>query len=327
MSNVVPINLKVPAHLAKRIGKGQDMAAANLGGGLSTGPSFPRISIKSSRFRLIEDGAETVLNEPILKAAIVNAGPGLAKTYYASDWDPDADPTGPDCLSMDGVRPDSSVAEPMCDLCAKCPKGAWGSKTMPNGKKAKACSDHKRLAIVAAEDPEGSVYLLQVTPAALGGLNQYSKELSRHGVSPSMVITHIGFDPKASFPKLTFSYGGFLDEDAYNTVSGRMGTDEVLEIIGVQAGSTAPAEEVEPKPKAKAKPVAVEEEEAEAEAEPVEEPARGFGNAKPQAAAKPKAKAKAKPVTLVEDDEDEGDDDGVAVLDDLSELGDLFSEE
>jgi hypothetical protein len=316
MSNVVPVTLKLPAHLAKRIGKGQDVVAANLGSGLTTGPSFARISIKSSRFRLIEGGAETVLNEPVLRAAIVNAGPGLAKTYYATEWDPDADPSGPDCFSMDGIRPDSSVAEPICDLCAKCPKGAWGSKTMPNGKKAKACTDHKRLAVVAAEDPEGAVYLLQVTPSALGGLNQYHKELSRHGVSPNMVITNIGFDSKASYPKLTFSYGGFLDEEAYNTVADRVQSDEVLEIIGMQPKQSVPVVEDEDE----------DEYVQEVIAEPVEAPKpkakKGFGGSSDE----PKPKAKAKPTPVVEDDEDEDDDSGVAVIEDLTELGDLFGD-
>ena len=322
MSNVVPVTLKLPAHLAKRVGKGQDVVAANLSSGLSSGPTFARISIKSSRFRLVEDGAETVLNEAILKAAIVNAGPGLAKTYYATEWDPDADPSGPDCFSMDGVRPDSSVAEPVCDLCAKCPKGAWGSKTMPNGKKAKACTDHKRLAVVAAEDPEGTVYLLQVTPSALGGLNQYHKELSRHGVSPNMVITNIGFDPKASYPKLTFSYGGFLDEEAYNTVADRVQSDEVLEIIGMQPKQAAVVEDDE------------DEDAQEVIAEPVKAPKpeakNGFGGSSDKP--KPKPKPKAKPAPVVEDDEDEDedededDDSSVAVVEDLTELGDLFGD-
>jgi hypothetical protein len=187
---------------------------------------------------------------------------------------------------------------------------------MPNGKKAKACTDHKRLAVVAAEDPEGAVYLLQVTPSALGGLNQYHKELSRHGVSPNMVITNIGFDSKASYPKLTFSYGGFLDEEAYNTVADRVQSDEVLEIIGMQPKQSAPVVEDEDE----------DEYVQEVIAEPVEAPKpkakKGFGGSSDE----PKPKAKAKPTPVVEDDEDEDDDSGVAVIEDLTELGDLFGD-
>jgi hypothetical protein len=135
-----------------------------------------------------------------------------------------------------------------------------------------------------------------------------------------MVITNIGFDPKASYPKLTFSYGGFLDEEAYNTVADRVQSDEVLEIIGMQPQQTAA-------------PVVEDEDEdedvQEVIAEPVEVPKskvkKGFGASEEP---KAKSKAKSKPAPVVEDDEDEDedDDDSVAVIDDLTELGDLFGD-
>ena len=65
MSNIVPINLDVPAHLANRVGVPSALSAS-LGGGLATGADYPRISIKASRFRIVENGNETVLQDPSL---------------------------------------------------------------------------------------------------------------------------------------------------------------------------------------------------------------------------------------------------------------------
>ena len=60
MSNIVPVNIQVPAHLAGRVGVPSVLSAA-LTGGLSSGNSFPRIRIKASRVRSVEGATETVL--------------------------------------------------------------------------------------------------------------------------------------------------------------------------------------------------------------------------------------------------------------------------
>jgi septal ring-binding cell division protein DamX len=173
----------------------------------------------------------------------------------------------------------------------------------PTGQQVKACSDNKRLAVVSADDPSGPVYLLSVTPAALKGLNQYQKELSVRGIPPEIVKTRVSFDTDASFPKLKFTFGGFLDADMQEVVDGLFGSEQVKEITGETlrtpvavpqiARAAAP---VAPRPAVKAAP-------------PVEEPApapaptqaaapkRGFGASKPvaapAAAPAPKAAAKA----------------------------------
>jgi hypothetical protein len=137
-------------------------------------------------------------------------------------------------------------------------------------------------------------------------LNQYQKELSVRGIPPEIVKTRVSFDTDASFPKLKFTFGGFLDADMQEVVDGLFGSEQVKEITGETlrtpvavpqiARAAAP---VAPKPAVKAAP-------------PVEEPApapaptqaaapkRGFGASKPVAApaaaapaAKPAAKAAA----------------------------------
>lgn len=305
-TSLIPANIQVPAHLATRIGQ-QSALAASLAAGLAAGDSYPRISIKGSRFRIVEGKTETVLDQVKLNVIIVGANPRLSKTYYAKQWDPNDEPTGPDCFSLDGIGPDASVQNPESDLCASCPKNAWGSKISPNGQQIKACADQKRLAIVAAEDPTGPVYLLQVTPAALKGLNQYQKELTVRGIPVEVVKTTLSFDTDASFPKLKFGFGGFLDAETQAAVDSLFGSDQVLEITGEKTNSRpveVPVQVERPAPVAP-KPAPVEVvEEAPAPAPEAATPKRGFGAAKPveeeAPAPKPAPKAKPAPVAVAE---------------------------
>lgn len=272
MSNIVPTNIQIPAHLARVVGQPSALSAA-LSGGLSGSADYPRISIKGARFRIIDGGTETVLEDTKLSVVIVGANPRLSKTYYAKQWTPDSEPTSPDCYSLDGLRPHPDSTGPVNDTCAGCPMNAWGSKVTPMGQQIKACADQKRLAVVASNDPSGPIYLLQVTPAALKGLSAYQKELTMRGIPVEAVKTIATFDTDASYPKLVFKFGGFLDEAEYAAVEGLFGSEKVTEITGENTPEVAPA------PAAKPKPVSVKAAPApkpEPEEEPVA-PKRGFG--------------------------------------------------
>ena len=307
MSNIILANVQIPAHLAAKVGQPSALSQS-IASGISSGQSFPRISIKGARFRIIEDGTETVLDTTSLDVVIVGANPKLSKTFYAKAWDKDAEPSAPDCFSLDGVRPHPESEGPQNDVCASCPHNAWGSKTGPQGQQLKACTDQKRLAVVAADDPEGPVYLLQVTPAALKGLNSYHKELSVRGIPAEVVKTKIGFDTDASFPKLKFSFGGFLDEGTYAAVEPLFGADNVMEITGEKQPEAAAAPSTPRKAAVKVSQPAPEPEVEEEAAAPAAEeaPKRGFGAAKAAPAAAPKAAAKPKPepkaATVVDDE-------------------------
>ena len=291
MNELIPTNIQVPAHLAHKVGQPSALAQSLSGGMATEGDSFPRISIKGARFRIVEGSNETVLDSNTLEAVIVGANPKLSKTWYEKAWTPDSEATAPDCFSLDGIGPHADSTKPQNDLCASCPQNAWGSKVTPQGQQIKACADQKRLAIVAADDPEGAVYLLQVTPAALKGLNAYQKELSVRGIAPEIVRTKISFDTNASFPKLTFGFGGFNDEATQAAVDKLFGTDEVKQITGEQAvpsvPKTAPAIEKQPEPVAPAPaPEPVAEEPA---------PVKGFGAKKAAEPEAPKAKVAEEP--------------------------------
>jgi hypothetical protein len=281
MSNEIALsNVQIPAHLAARVGTASVLTQA-LAGGLSSGESIPRISIKGSRFRIVDGSTETVLDSTTLDVVIVGANPKVSKTWYGKQWTPEAEPSAPECFSLDGINPDPASTEPQNDLCASCPQNAWGSRVTPQGKQIKACSDTKRLAVVAADDPTGSIYLLSVTPAALQGLGQYQKDLAVRGIPAEIVRTKISFDTDASFPKLKFGFGGFLDENTQSEVDKLFGTEQVRTITGELRSTPQPVPQVAA-PKAVAKPAPVAEAPAPV-AEPVAEPApvvKGFGAAK-----------------------------------------------
>lgn len=292
MTSIIPVNIKIPTHLATRVGSPSALAQS-LTGGLSSGggESFPRISIKGARFRIIDGDTETVLDSTSLEVVIVGANPRLSKTWYAKQWTPDSEPSAPECFSLDGIGPDPQSTNPQNDLCASCPQNAWGSKVTPQGQQIKACADQKRLAVVAADDANGPIYLLQVTPAALKGLNQYQKELSVRGIPPEIVKTKVSFDTDASFPKLKFSFGGFLDEETQGVVDELFGSDKVKDITGeiprtpvsvpkIAAPTKVSVKAVEPKPE----PVV-----EEPPPPPAPSTKRGFGAAKVEV--KPKATA------------------------------------
>lgn len=297
MSNALSLaNVQVPAHLAQRVGV-PSILAQSLAGGIGSGETTARISIKGSRFRIAEGGTETVLDTTTLDVVVVGANPRLSKTWYAKAWTPESEPSSPDCFSLDGVGPDVQATEPQNDLCASCPQNAWGSKVTPQGKQIKACSDQKRLAVVSADDPTGPIYLLQVTPAALQGLGKYQKELSLRGIPAEIVRTRVSFDTDASFPKLKFDFGGFLDADTQQEVDKLFGTEEVRQITGELRTAAAPAvpkiaspQQVAPKPA----PVAAQPEPAPTPvAEEPTAPKRGFGASKKVATPTPAPQAKA----------------------------------
>jgi hypothetical protein len=305
MSNQLSLlNVQVPAHIAARIGV-QSELSLSLAGGLST--SVPRISIKGSRFRIVEGGTEQIIDSLTLATVIVGANRAISKEFYKVKWTPESPPTAPDCWSLDGESPAAEVAEPVNNLCATCPKNAWGSEMNQQNEPIKACKDSKRLAVVSADDVGGQVYLLEVTPAALKGLNAYQKTLAQRGIPPEVVITNVSFDPDAHFPKLQFNFGGFLTADQQQVVDGLFGSDEVLEITGSKKvipinaipQQAVPQPVAQPVQQVAQKPAAPPVQQVVPQPEPQPEPAkkRGFGaKAAAQPVAQPVQQVVAQPV-------------------------------
>ena len=320
MSNLIPTNLKVPAHIAARMNQPSALAKAIMGGIGGGGESFPRISIKGSRFRIKDGDAETVLETTALDVVTVGANPHPSKTYYASDWDPNADASAPDCSSLDGIRPNPDSSAPQNDICATCEWNKFGSAKNGQGKR---CADKKRLAVVAADDPTGPIYLLEVTATAMKSLNVYQKELIMRGMGPEVVRTRVSFDTNATYPKLQFGFGGFLDEETMEAVAPLFNSAKVKEITGEAAVSLPAIPVVKEVPK----PVLVKAKELEvvdaSEDEPEIKPIRGFGATKVKAATQEPAKAKVAPKVAPVKQESSGD-----IADEIASLlGDMDADD
>jgi hypothetical protein len=208
--------------------------------------SRSKLSIKNSTFSIITDGECDSLSDTSLEVVFVGANPNLSKIWYESEWSGDRDSNTPDCFSLDGKTPSSSSVSPQNDICALCPRNAWGSKITPQGYKIKDCSDIKRVAVILVDKPRRGVCLLNITPSSLKNLNAYHKTLSMRGIAPEIAKTVLSFDESVDYPRLKFNFGGFLSEDVQKYVDTYVGSDDVKYVTGeltMPSGQSATAED------------------------------------------------------------------------------------
>lgn len=234
MANIIPFeSAKLPAHL-KAAGLVSNLSAG-VGGG------FPVVSIKGKVFTLKRGDEKTLITRPgddepagSIEVVIIDAGPEAGKTakvYYGKTF-VEGDDSKPLCYSNNSESPEADSVEPQAKKCALCPHNQWGSKVSDDGKKGRACSESKRLAI-AQTGAIGDPMLIRVPAASLKALTQYDKLLATRGVAPQAVVTKIGFDYTVAHPSLTFKPVGFLDENTFNEVLETMQSDVVKQITGI----------------------------------------------------------------------------------------------
>lgn len=277
MSNVALFSGSAVPAFAK---KGELSALAkSLAGGAGGGGGGKRISIKGGVFRLMVDGKEVAaIDERFLDVVIVNAAPKIGRTFYMKSYDSDA-PSGPDCWSADGEKPDASAANPQATNCASCPQNVKGS----GQGESRACRYSQRLAVVLANDVEGDVMQLQLPATSIFGkeegenrpLQAYARYLAAQGVSPETLVTRMKFDTKSEAPKLHFKPMRWLTEDEYASAVDQGKTEDAKRAITMTVAQT---DKVEPlklegtKPVAKAAPAPAPTEEEEP---PAPAPKRG----------------------------------------------------
>ncbi len=163
---------------ASRRTRGLAQAAVS---GISAGLP-PHVSIKGNRFALVDAGGTRYpWPQMTLPVVIIDANPQVSKLYYANPYDPNADDMPPDCFADNGVAPSRNAASPQARTCAECQWNAWGSSVSKmTGKGVKACSDRKKIAVLVVGDTAGIPYQLQVPPATLKNLKNYSDMVGSH---------------------------------------------------------------------------------------------------------------------------------------------------
>lgn len=252
MSNIIPFeSAKVPSTITSMFGD----AASELVGN-NAGQGFPVISVKGKVFH-IQRGDERVLvtkpgeDEPAgsIEVVVIRSNPNRSKVYYAAGY-VEGSVDKPTCYSNDGVAPEADAQLPQSKKCATCPHNQWGAKVSESGKKMKACSDSRRLAVSTVETPTDPM-LLRVPAASMKALEEYGKMLAARGLPPQAVVTKVGFDYSVAYPSLTFKPVGLIgDANTLTSIKRMRDEDIVAQIVGIKPleSATPPEDKEDPLP-------------------------------------------------------------------------------
>lgn len=150
------------------------------------GPGMhPRVSILGGNFRLIDEagqgyGAPVILRNTTqgqklsMLAIIIGTNPKRSRIFYERAYDP-VNPGPPDCFSDNGVAPSVQASNPQARTCAECDWSKWGSDISAlTGKKIKACSEKRKIALLVVGDTTNRVYEAQIPPATLKNMAKYA---------------------------------------------------------------------------------------------------------------------------------------------------------
>lgn len=184
-----------------------------------------------------------------------------SRSYYASDYDPDAKGTAPDCFSNLGDKPEASAANRQSANCASCPKNIDGSGK--NGK-GKACRFSRKVALFLDGDESGDVYQFNIPAKSLFGkgtgntlpFEQYCRHLVSNGAAPDRVVTTIAYNLDAETMELNFTADRFITVEELDRVTEAQENAATTRLISFDIVKAAAAEEpaklaAEAAPKAK----------------------------------------------------------------------------
>lgn len=231
-------NTSMPAHLTQAFGLGSnDDLTAGVSGG------YPILSYRGKVWAVSSGGDRQVITgedgdpKGSLEVVLVKANPHISKIYYPNGYEEGSNEK-PTCYSNDGIAPALDAEMSQAAKCAVCPHNQWGSRISETGGKGKACADSRRIAVSPVGDIENPM-LLRIPAASLRTLADYAQMLVRRQTPYQAVVTKIGFDPEAAYPKLTFRPLRYLDEAEAKLVFDVMGRDVVSQITTLSSATMA----------------------------------------------------------------------------------------
>lgn len=277
--------LAVPTHVA-----GFFETESNIVNGLTV-PSLSyegkvwTVSVNGDKTRLMKrdaDGDEAPV--ATMRVVVLDFNSRRGRALYEGAYDP-AKVSAPVCWSDDGVAPDKSIEAPKCGTCKDCPMAVKGSKVTEQGKATTACSQHRMIAVVPANDLSFTPLRMKIAITsdwdgqspdlqAQGwyAFSNYTDFLKSKGVQhTAALVTKMKFDPSVAYPKVIFSPDRWLEQDELAKVKPLVQAEETKALLGgtwtpagadgVQKATAttteAPKPTPEPEPEAKAPTVVV----------------------------------------------------------------------
>jgi hypothetical protein len=223
-------------------------AADDLGAGIAV--SFPVLSIKGKVWRIKFRGEEYPWLDdrgyprPDVDVVIVKAPKHKSKVFYDGGY-VEGEGRTPNCWASDGKVPDADVDAPQASSCAVCPQNVIGSRMTDQGKKTKACGDHKRVIVVPAGDVANEAFggpmLLRVPATSLKTLQAYGDYLKRNQALYFGCVTTMTFDPAFAHQVINFDYSRALTDDEVRVILEHQKSDQVARILNEEIAATDPS--------------------------------------------------------------------------------------
>ena len=218
-----------------------------------------------------------------INGIIINALPKVSRQFYAKPYDPNGEPTLPDCWSNLGDVPDAKASNAQGSSCATCPQNVDGSGQSGKGR---ACRFQRRVAVLLEGDMSGDIYQFNIPSKSLFGkgtgnvhpFESYLKFLPANGESIDRIVTQIAFDENETADVVNFTPVRHLTDEEIDVVEAAQSSPECRNVVQL---TVAQQDGVRKLPQA-TKPAQAEAVEAEEVEEPVK---RASKKAEPTASA------------------------------------------
>jgi hypothetical protein len=171
-----------------------------------------------------------------INGIIINALPKVSRQFYAKPYDPNGEPTLPDCWSNLGDVPDAKASNAQGSSCATCPQNVDGSG---QGGKGRACRFQRRVAVLLEGDMSGDIYQFNIPSKSLFGkgtgnvhpFESYLKFLPANGESIDRIVTQIAFDENETADVVNFTPVRHLTDEEIDVVEAAQSSPECRNVV------------------------------------------------------------------------------------------------